>query len=327
MPYDLVALGLNAVDVLVRLPDQIKKDDKQMVDHLVIQGGAPTGSGACGVGRLGYDVAFVARIGDNTLSAISEEEFRKNGVRVELFVRDQESRPALALVEIDPVTAARTVFIQMDNYGYLRAEDIPVDAIRSAKALLVDSYDLDATEAALRAAAGTGCRTILDFESGDPVRMRALLALGSDPILPLVAARQLVGDAISDDTPGEIVRALTALTPGQVVVTDGLNGSWAWERERASVRHQPAFRVPSVDTTGCGDAFHAGYIVGVLEDWPLHLRLEFGALLASRVATRIGGRTALPRRREILDLLRPDVSDELRLNIQKIHETLLSHSR
>lgn len=323
MPHDLVALGLNAVDVLVRLPMHVKRDGKQMVDDLLIQGGAPTGSGSCGVARLGYAVAFVARVGNNTLSAICVEEFRKSGVRTDFIVHDEESRPALALVEIDPVTAARTVFIQMDNYGYVRPTDIPVEAIRTARTLLVDSYDLDATEAALRAAVGTNCRTILDFEAGDRERMRSLLALGSDPILPLATACHLTGC----ETATEAVRALAGLSPGQTVVTDGLNGSWAWDRDQQNVRHQPAFRVASADTTGCGDAFHAGYITGLLEGWNLPLRLEFGALLASRVATRIGGRTALPRRKDILGLLRPDISPELRNLIHKLNDHTLAPSR
>src|SRR5665213_3423806 len=98
MRRDLIALGLNAVDVLIRLPFQIRKDDKQMVSDLVIQGGAPTASGACGVARLGYNVAYVARVGSNTLSATCTEEFRKSGVSTDLFVHDEGSQPALALV-------------------------------------------------------------------------------------------------------------------------------------------------------------------------------------------------------------------------------------
>jgi len=282
MAFDLIALGLNAVDVLVRLPEHVKRGDKQMVSDLIIQGGTPAGSGACAVARFGYDVAFVARIGENTLAAINIEDFHKNRVRTDLFIRDEDSRPAIALVEIDPATAGRTVFIQMDHYGYLRPGDIPVAAIRTARALLVDSYDLDATEAALRAAAGTDCRSILDFESGDPERNKALLALGTDPILPLTWARSLTGE----DKPEEVVRGLGRMTPGHAVTTDGLNGSWAWDRVRRAVRHQPAFLVESVDSTGCGDAYHAGYAIGLLEGWSLALRMEFGALLAARVATR-----------------------------------------
>jgi len=311
MAYDLIALGLNAVDVLVRLPESVLHDDKQFVDDLMIQGGAPVGSGCCGVARFGFRVAMVARLGNNTLSAICLEEFRSSGVDVRLIVRDEVSRPAIALVEIEPRTAARTVFIQMDNYGYLRPEDIPRAEIAQARALLVDSYDLDATEAALEAAEGTGCRSILDFESGDQVRLKKLLGMGTDPILPMAAGRSLTGMQEA----GDVLRALGDLCRGQVVVTDGVRGSWALDREAGGIIHQPAFVVDPVDTTGCGDAFHAGYIVGLLEGWPLPLRMEFGSLLASCVAGRVGGRTALPWRKDAL--IRDDIST-------KLHELLLS---
>lgn len=311
MPYDLIALGLNAVDVLVRLPEEVRHDDKQFVEDLVIQGGAPVGSGCCGVARFGFRVGMVARLGQNTLSAICLEEFRASGVETGLIVRDESSKPAIALVQIDHRTAARTVFIQMDNYGYLKPEDIPRAEIAQARALLVDSYDLDATESALEAAAGTACRRILDFESGDPARLKRLLGMGTDPILPLAAARSLTGMR----EPGDVLRALGDLCPGQVVTTDGVHGSWALDRASGEIHHQPAFVVKPVDTTGCGDAFHAGYIVGLLEGWPLALRMEFGSLLASHVAGRVGGRTALPARKDAL--LRDDISIQL-------HQKLLS---
>ena len=315
--FDLIAVGLNAVDVLVRLPVEIKRDEKQFVEDLLIQGGAPMGSSSAAVARMGYRTAFVTRLGENTLSSICLEQYRDSGVSTELVVRDGESRPAIALVEIDPVTSARTVFIQMENYGYLQPGDIPSGDITRARVLLVDSYDLDATEAALEAAKGTGCRTVLDFESGDRERLIRLLALGTDPILPLAAARNLTGR----DEAQETVRALADLSPEQVVITDGVNGSWAWDRTSGQVRHQPAFKVDARDSTGCGDAFHAGYAIGLLEGWDLTLRMEFGSLLASRVATEVGGRTALPFRKEVEGLIQPNISPQLADRLRQLSAT------
>jgi len=314
MSYDLISVGLNAVDVLIRLPREVQHDGKQFVDDLIIQGGAPVGSGSCGVARLGFKVGIVARLGQNTLSAVSLEDFHANAVDTGLVVRDEDSRPAIALVEIDPRTAARTVFIHMDNYGYLRAQDIPAQEISRARVLLVDSYDLDATETALAAAQGTACRSVLDFESGPREHLTRLLRMGTDPILPLEAARHLTGR----QEPLEVIRALADLCPGQVLITDGISGSWAWDRAAGSVVHQTAFVVQPIDTTGCGDAYHAGYIVGLLEGWPLPLRMEFGSLLASRVAGSVGGRTALPWRKDARGLMRDDLSQPLKDKLQNL---------
>ena len=318
--YDVVAVGLNAVDVLVRLPEKVIPDTKHMVRDLLIQGGAPMGTGSSAVAMLGYSTAFVARLGRNTASEISIDQFRKYGVATSLIVRDEYSRPALALVEIDPRTAARTVFVNLDDYGFLRQEDIPVEVIRSARVLMVDSYDLNAAEWALKAAQGSGCRTMLDFESGDTERMRRLLALGTEVILPLECGRQLSGET----NPQKVLRELATITDAQLLVTDGVNGSWALTA--GSVIHQPALRdVEKIDSTGCGDAYHAGYIVGLLEGWSLDLRMEFGTLLASRVITRVGGRTALPKREELAGLAKVGISPALATLLKKLSQTKLSH--
>ncbi len=313
-PLDVVAVGLNVVDVLLRKPEAVKAGDKHFVDDLVIQGGAPVGSASAAVARFGYRAAHAVRLGDNTLSAICLDQFHQSGLSTDLVVRDRSSSPAVAFVEIDPRTGERTVFIQMENYGYLQPDDIPVEAIKAARVLLVDSYDLDATERALKAAAGTDCRTVLDLESGDPDRLRGILALGTDAILPLASARILTAEV----DPERATQALAGLTQGQAVVTDGANGSWAWKRDNSSIHHQGIFPVTSVDSTGCGDAYHAGYIIGLLEGWDLPLRMEFGALLASVVARKVGGRSALPFRREATSLIRPEVSTELTSNLQAL---------
>lgn len=307
----VVAVGLNAVDVLVRLPEKVVHDSKHMVQDLLIQGGAPMGTGSAAVAMMGYPTAFVGRVGRNTISEISLDQFRQYGVSVDLFVRDENSRPALALVEIDPATAARTVFVNLDQYGFLKQEDIPVETIRQAKVLMVDSYDLNASEWALEAASGSGCRTMIDFESGDRDRMRRLLSLGTDIILPLECGKLLSGEA----SPERVLEALSQLTSGQLIITDGANGSWALNH--GAIQHQPALKIAEkIDTTGCGDAYHAGYVIGLLEGWPLEWRMEFGTWLASRVILKVGGRTALPTRKELqtlpLDKLSAPLQDALK---------------
>lgn len=313
--YDVIAVGLNAVDVLVRLPEKVTPDTKHIVKELLIQGGAPMGTGSSAVAMLGYSTAFVARLGRDTVSEISIDQFKKYGVSVDLVVRDESSRPALALVEIDPKTAARTVFVNLDNYGFLRQQDIPVEAIRSAKVLMVDSYDLDATEWSLRAAQETDCRTMLDFESGDTNRLRRLLALGTDIILPLECGRQLSGET----APEKVLRGLSKITSGQLLVTDGVNGSWALSDER--IIHQPSLPVAKkIDSTGCGDAYHAGYVVGLLEGFSLEVRMELGTWLASQVISQVGGRTALPTRDDLATMNFSGLSHVLVESLQQISQ-------
>ena len=291
--YDLIGVGLVAVDILWITPPGARRGEKNDTPQMILQGGAPAGSGTCGPALLGYHAGFLARLGDNVLSRIARDEFAARGVQPNLFVDVPNAEPALALVQIDPQTAERTVYYNLTRYQPLQAGDLPVAVLRNARALLLDSFELDAMLAALAAVAGTSVRTILDLEHGDPVRIRKAIASATDSILPWGLARELTGK----DQPGDALAVLRTLTKGNLLVTDGVRGSWACDG--AGIRHQPAFRVAAVDSTGCGDAYHGGYIVGVLEGWDLAMRMEFGAWLAAQVAQALGGRTNLPARKEL----------------------------
>jgi len=288
----VIASGLNVVDILFIAPETIRPDAKHPVDQLTVQGGAPAGNAACLLASLGWRTAYLGHFGDNTLSLIARNEFTRHGVLPDLFIETPEARPAVAVVQVDPRTGERTVFYTLSGYRHLAPEDIPADAIRSARLLLLDGYEIDANLAALRIARRAGIPAVLDLEAGDPATLLEMIRLGSDAILPLEAARRLT----ERDDAEAALEALRAQAPDTtLLVTDGLRGSWALAPGEP-IRHQPAFPVRAVDTTGCGDAYHGAYASALLQGWPLSLRMEFAAWVASRVALGLGGRACLPTR-------------------------------
>jgi ribokinase len=95
---------------------------------------------------------------------------------------------------------------------------------------------------------------------------------------------------------------LKELCPGTVVITEGIKG--ATGLENGSFVRQRAFKVKAVDGTGAGDAFHTGYIYGLLNGYNLKDRLEFGAAVAALQCTKMGARTGIPRLPEVMRFLK-----------------------
>jgi ribokinase len=97
-----------------------------------------------------------------------------------------------------------------------------------------------------------------------------------------------------------------------VVVTLGRQGCLCLSR--GDVFRQPAFSVPTVDTTGAGDVFHGGFIYGLLRRWDLPTTVRFASAVAAIKCQHLGGRAGIPTLHEVEDFLgrsapRPEGAD------------------
>jgi len=106
-------------------------------------------------------------------------------------------------------------------------------------------------------------------------------------------ARSLVGG----DDPLEACRRIAELGPGIAGVTLGSRGYAALFGGRAIVK--PACAVEAVDTTGCGDVFHAGLAYGLARGWDPGKSFDLAAWAAARVAARMGGRAGIPLKSDL----------------------------
>jgi len=305
--FDVIGVGVNVVDVLLRTPpDKVPVGGKYEVEDLIIQGGGPAATATCVCSSLGWRTGYVAKMGENILSQIARFEYQSRGVLPDFFSDVPSARPCIAMVQIDYQTAERTIFYNLDDYQSLFPSELPLESIKEASVLIVDGYEPDAAEAVLKAVEGTACRSVLDLESGEPENLRHLIALGTDVILPMATARTLTGQ----ETPEDVLQDLAGMSGGQLVVTDGILGSWALTPE--GVIHQKAFPVDAVDTTGCGDVFHGAYAAGLLEGMNLVERLEFAAWMSSIAACHVGGRAAIPSRKQISSLDQSMLAESLK---------------
>ena len=67
-----------------------------------------------------------------------------------------------------------------------------------------------------------------------------------------------------------------------------------FETEFAAEHGRPAYPVEAVDTTGCGDVFHAGVVYGLLAGWEIEKSLDFAAWTGAMVSLELGGRAGIP---------------------------------
>ena len=108
-------------------------------------------------------------------------------------------------------------------------------------------------------------------------------------------------ELIKENDPHKACKELQGLGPKIVGVTLGARGYLVLNHNEWIERQ--AYHVNAHDTTGCGDLFHAGITLGILNGWNLEKTLDFSAWAAARVSTKLGGRAGIPS----LDEYQPQV--------------------
>jgi sulfofructose kinase len=105
--------------------------------------------------------------------------------------------------------------------------------------------------------------------------------------------------------PERALRKLRASNPGWLCVTLGTDGAMLLEGDQ--LHHSPAFVVDSVDTTGAGDVFRAGFIYALLQSRAPAEILRFACAAAAISCTHEGAMASVPTLDEIQHLLRAEL--------------------
>jgi sulfofructose kinase len=279
---DLVGVGLNATDTVIPLAKYPTRGSKVEYNHASILPGGQVASTVVACQRWGMKTRYVGKLGDDVAATLHREAFAHAGVETRLLtVNGGASSQSLILVDDG---GERTVLCRRDERMNLRPEELNREWIVNARALHVDGYDTAAATLAAQWAREAGVPVIADL---DEIYTGIEDLLGSTDYI--VASRDFPCRMMGEPNLEFALKMMQSRFGCRIAAaTLGDDGVLAWDGEQ--FHHAPAFRVPVVDTTGAGDIFHAGFIYGMLQDWPLQRQLDFACAAAALNCTQVGAR-------------------------------------
>jgi sulfofructose kinase len=294
---DIVSIGLNATDTLIRVPRFPAFDSKTKIlsSSLLPGGQAATATVACH--RWGLRSRYVGKIGGDAAGRLQREEFAREGVEAHL-IEVPNCASQLAYIIVDECTGERTILWQRDDRLDLAPEELPVDWIRGARLVHVDGHPCAPAAAAARWAREAGAVVTADLDNIYP-GVEELLEHVDFMIGSRDFPERLLGMPDLFESLPEITRRFGCRVAG---ATLGRDGVLAWDG--AQFRYCPAFRVDAVDTTGAGDVFHAGFAYALLRGDTLPVILEFSCAAAGLNCTAPGARGGIRPVSEIEKLRR-----------------------
>lgn len=299
--FDAAAFGLNTTDLLAVVPNHPAPGEKVPITELVSLPGGQAATAMTAVSRLGWSARYIGRFGDDANGQGGRIRLEQDGVDVSACETRANATNALSLVLVDEQTGQRTVLWSRHPDLAYQPDDVPRDAVQSARVLLVDSHDTAAATMAAQLARSEGVPTVVDIEHVRP-GTEALLR----EIDVIVTAQEFPEALTGQAGIGRALRTLQDSFQAPVVCTTlGEDGSLALVGT-TEIR-TPGFAVDVVDTTGAGDVFRGGFIAA----WLLGGRsarvedvLRYANAVAALKCRALGAREGIPTRDEVSALLR-----------------------
>jgi sugar/nucleoside kinase (ribokinase family) len=287
----VVTLGVHVVDVLVRPVEEIPEGQGgRLVEQIRITPAGPAGGTAVTLAKLGAAVRSAGAIGTDELGDVLVDLLGRYGVDTPLLVRREDVQTSASVLPIRP-DGSRPAFHVIGANATYSSADAPWDAIAQADYLHLGAPEFMGGEEAAKILAFAREHGVVT--SADLLAPAEQAAAILDWIAPAFAQldyllpnqEQVLALSGESDLAGGC-RTLLERGVGCVAATCGAEGALVVDREIEA--RVPAFAVDVVDTTGCGDAFSAGFLRGLSLDRAAGEAAVLGCAAAALVAQGLG---------------------------------------
>ncbi len=311
--YDVCAVGNAIVDVLSPCDDaflaaqSLTPGSMQLVDETqsaalydamaagVEASGGSAGNTVAGVGSFGGLAAYIGKVAPDTLGQVFSHDIRAAGVHFDTPVLEGGAGTGRCLINVTP-DGQRTMCTFLGAANQLSVADIDADLIGSSAIVYLEGYLFDpaparaAFEAAAAAAHAAGRKVAITLSDTFVVaRWRAELLAFIEASADIVLANEGELAALFETDDFDAAAAQLASMVDIAAITRGEHGSVILSGDdRVPVAAFPVDKV--IDTTGAGDQYAAGFLLGLARGLTLEQSGKLGSLAASEVIAHWGPR-------------------------------------
>lgn len=297
--FDATGFGLNAVDHLIVVPEYPAFDSKtRLLEHKQAAGGQ-TATAMVALQRLGMRTAYAGKFGSDPEGHFGYQAIKNEGVYLGLAQIVEGARNQIAFIIIDSRNGERTIIWDRDDKLAYQRDEAPIPLARLGRVLHLDAHDPPACVRMAQAARENGVIVSADIDN---------IYDGLPELLPLIDVlitsrefpHRLTGIA---DERTSLIELKSRFGCGVVGLTKGIEG--ATILCEGQFIQSASFAVPNgcKDTTGSGDAFHGGFLYGLLTGEDIETSLKLANGVAALKCRQLGARTSLPKKKELGDFL------------------------
>lgn len=295
----IIVIGSSNVDMVVRTSHLPAPGETILGGEFFMNQGGKGANQAVAIKRLGGNLIFMAKLGNDVLGRQSVGYFKKEGIDTRYIALDEDSASGVALISVDD-HAENSIVVASGANMLMNEQDVDkmLEEMCEGDILLMQlEIPLQTVEYAARKAFGKGVKVVLN-----PAPARSLpkeLFRHLYMVTPnRIEAEMLTGIKIANDADVEkVAEEICAMGVKNVIITLGSKGCLI--REEGVSYRIDAFKVEPIDTTAAGDTFNGALCVGLSEGMDLKQAAVMASKASSIAVTRMGAQSSIPYREEL----------------------------
>ena len=292
MRYDVSVIGLYILDILgrpvIKIPDRGNVD---FIEDIRLTVAGTAGGTVVDTAKLGLKSLAVGAVGDDEKAYWILLTLGKHGIDTSAMQRLKGVPTSATILNIRPngdrpALHVRGASDHFDVPASMHGQVFDAPIVHLGGTGLLRKLDGPASITLLKEAKKRGCIVTFDL-----IAANAETAEIVQPLLPHIdyfmpsieEAKDMSGQSTLDDC------AKFYLDKGAGCCVFSLGGDGAYYAHGDGTRlKSPAYDIKVVDTTGCGDAFDAGFIAALHHEMDMETALRFAQTSAGLVATGLG---------------------------------------
>jgi len=287
------------MDLVVKSPRIPAVGETILGEDFIMTPGGKGANQAVAAAKLGADVYFIAKLGDDVFAEQSLNNFKKEGVNTKYVMQTEEAPSGVALITVDD--AGNNVIVVAPGANQMLSPDDVKKAesdITSSGALVAQlEVPLETVEFAAKLANNCGVLFILDPAPAQKLRPELLKMV--DVLTPNETEAQILTgiEVTNEDSARTAAKKLLECGVKSVILTMGAKGFLLANDDR--MESVPAVKVDAVDATAAGDAFTGSLAVGLAQGKTLPDAALFANYVAALSVTKLGAQSSMPTKEDV----------------------------
>lgn len=305
---DIAVLGLFVADIVGRPIDGLPtKGTLGLIERIELHIGGNGANTCSALGKLGVSCAALGKVGADSFGEFMTAAVAKDGVDISGVVRDPNSTTSATIVAVHSDAERTFLHVAGANATYI-PDEVIWEATDGAKIFYVAGLQLmlamegENIASVLKEARRRGMMTVLDTV----MNPRSVGWSGLEPAMPhldwAIPSFEEAAQHTGERTPAAQAARMKAAGARNVAIKDGAAGCHIFPAD-AEPFHVPAFPVEAIDALGAGDCWAAGFLTGLLHDWPLEKTTRFANAVGACSVQSLGATSGVRPLAETLKML------------------------